>query len=661
MSERSSRIAPQAAPPPARLRALHPGPLAPEWPLAASGQVLGRDPEQADILLQGPTLSRAHAWLGPDQTGTWLIRDLNSTNGLYVDGGRIDRERALRGGEAIGLGQAESPDFEFLLGPGERRLTLPGRGPWLLGRRPDHPVSLPADPLVSQDHARLSRHGDALLIEDLGSRNGCWRNGRRLARGPLRPGERLRIGDHYLERIGAGASFELQLSPATAALGLRAQALRLSGQTRVDFELAPGQFALLPLADAAESEKVAAALAGEISASGRIEATSGRRVLGPGERRERIARIQPLVEVSPDRPLIRWLDEQAELALADDLDSVDRAALINNLLAQLSLDDQADCPWRALDALSRLLAALIAALLTRPGLIILDRPERWLTAAEQSRLADLLRRLAGSRLSILLVSADNPGLPVLPVMPSPSPSANAARTPPDRRRPRRASLGAFRVLLSLGLASATRPVFALEPLVIGLLLFLGLARLPGAEPAWAAILALGLCSALAAALQASIRQRRLLANARRHGLLDDGLGALWLASALPSLLAATVLAAAAVSLDGSGSAAGWALGLSLIALAPGMLSLGLACGLWARGQPALALALVVLIAGLMALANAYLYPISYLSLLFWADQLHQALNERGPGAGQALAALLGGWLLLFALARIALARDLNRP
>ena len=52
------------------------------------------------------------------------------------------------------------------------------------------------DPFASSRHARITRQGHVLVIEDLGSTNGTFLNGEAL-RGPqpLHPGDTIRIGD----------------------------------------------------------------------------------------------------------------------------------------------------------------------------------------------------------------------------------------------------------------------------------------------------------------------------------------------------------------------------------------------------------------------------------------------------------------------------------
>ena len=63
-----------------------------------------------------------------------------------------------------------------------------------IGRAPGCAVLLD-DPTVSSLHARLTRRGDQVVLEDLGSRNGTLLNGRRLkVATALAPGDRLGVG-----------------------------------------------------------------------------------------------------------------------------------------------------------------------------------------------------------------------------------------------------------------------------------------------------------------------------------------------------------------------------------------------------------------------------------------------------------------------------------
>jgi len=64
----------------------------------------------------------------------------------------------------------------------------------VIGRSPSAEVVLP-DEFTSAQHARLVVRGSHFWVEDLGSKNGTFLNGRRLeAPAPLEDGDQLRIG-----------------------------------------------------------------------------------------------------------------------------------------------------------------------------------------------------------------------------------------------------------------------------------------------------------------------------------------------------------------------------------------------------------------------------------------------------------------------------------
>lgn len=76
---------------------------------------------------------------------------------------------------------------------------IPGRGATL--GRGDVEIQL-EDPFASSRHARITRQGHVLVIEDLGSTNGTFLNDEPLSGPqPLHPGDRIRIGDSEFSYI----------------------------------------------------------------------------------------------------------------------------------------------------------------------------------------------------------------------------------------------------------------------------------------------------------------------------------------------------------------------------------------------------------------------------------------------------------------------------
>jgi hypothetical protein len=72
--------------------------------LGSRGAVLGRSRE-ADIVVEDPNVSRRHAEVRPSG-GSWIVRDLGSTNGVKVNGRRIQGPQSLKRGDVIELGTA---------------------------------------------------------------------------------------------------------------------------------------------------------------------------------------------------------------------------------------------------------------------------------------------------------------------------------------------------------------------------------------------------------------------------------------------------------------------------------------------------------------------------------------------------------------------------
>lgn len=62
------------------------------------------------------------------------------------------------------------------------------------------------DPSLSRKHGRLTNAAGRVEVEDLGSSNGTWVNGRRIDRSPLQPGDVLRFGELQLLVEGEGGT-----------------------------------------------------------------------------------------------------------------------------------------------------------------------------------------------------------------------------------------------------------------------------------------------------------------------------------------------------------------------------------------------------------------------------------------------------------------------
>ena len=106
--------------------------------------------------------------------------------------GRAHDKRGARRSRISGESELVVEDSE-ILAPQTRFAIRDGATS--LGRSSASDIVLKSDDFASGRHARLTRHGGLLYVEDLGSTNGTFVNGRKtVGATPLRDGDTVRIG-----------------------------------------------------------------------------------------------------------------------------------------------------------------------------------------------------------------------------------------------------------------------------------------------------------------------------------------------------------------------------------------------------------------------------------------------------------------------------------
>ncbi|GAB4481242.1 MAG: hypothetical protein Kow0088_23370 [Anaerolineales bacterium] len=140
----------------------HPGTT---FPLQKSEINIGRDPSN-DLVISDAEVSRKHArliW----QSGAYLLEDLGSTNGTFINGQRLLGPHVMRPGEVIQLGENVTLVFEALYDPNATRLspTMAEAQPSLQSYpgQATTPPSAPAEPLYSMPAYPLREEASANL------------------------------------------------------------------------------------------------------------------------------------------------------------------------------------------------------------------------------------------------------------------------------------------------------------------------------------------------------------------------------------------------------------------------------------------------------------------------------------------------------------------
>lgn len=146
-----------------------------------------------------------------EENGQFFIEDLQSRNGTSLNriDNRITRSR-ITPSDSVYLGSLKVPGSRLLgttasvIGAAPAQPIDLQEQSVIIGRDPECGEPLD-DPLVSWQHARLTRSGDKVFIEDLSSRNGTFVEGVRITRKTeLRMGQEVGLGGFQLRLVEGG-------------------------------------------------------------------------------------------------------------------------------------------------------------------------------------------------------------------------------------------------------------------------------------------------------------------------------------------------------------------------------------------------------------------------------------------------------------------------
>ncbi|HTA74483.1 MAG TPA: FHA domain-containing protein [Gemmatimonadaceae bacterium] len=187
-----------------------------EYQIPAAGISFGRD-AGCDVVIPSSEVSRRHAEIAPGDVG-YVLSD-TSTNGIFVNGQRVDAMQVLGRGDVVRIGTEEfrfyadqasaSPKVEVAADPAAASAPTPavaapfprqalatlevvGTSPMKgqtfsivsvlahVGRGPHNDIVI-VEESVSDSHAKLQRREGMWYVTDLGSTNGTYIGGRRIA------------------------------------------------------------------------------------------------------------------------------------------------------------------------------------------------------------------------------------------------------------------------------------------------------------------------------------------------------------------------------------------------------------------------------------------------------------------------------------------------
>ena len=175
-----------------------------------------------DVVVAQPRVSRRHCRFTELADG-YLVEDLGSSNGTYVNGERITEETRVLAGDRITLGALVPMPWPPTSG-------VPGATVLRIGRVADNDIVLD-DPRVSGYHARLIVSDSRTLIEDTGSANGTFVSTRSETQGDTRRSPWREADTVYFGSLAVPAT---RLLPArTMPEDRGSRSLRRSSEPRV--------------------------------------------------------------------------------------------------------------------------------------------------------------------------------------------------------------------------------------------------------------------------------------------------------------------------------------------------------------------------------------------------------------------------------------------
>lgn len=396
---------------------------------------LGRDPitvGRADgntVVIKDEWVSRQHLEIAPGPDGRYAVRDLGSRNGVFVNGQPV-RHGPLNPNDTVQLGQnllfftldaGEVAGTTLLATDGTRMangngasnddtgglsgtIMLYGRADATAGRTADNDLVL--DHIqVSRKHARMRWDGRHYLITDLGSTNGTYVNGERVQEAPLTEGARVQIGPfRFVFTQGALRQQHdtIRVDAVQVTQEVAGGALLLKN---VSFSILPKEFVCIVGGSGAGKSTLLDAISGVRPAShGNVLYNGVDYYANLDEFRSLIGYV-PQDDIVPTQLTVRQaLTFAAQLRLPPDARGEDVKARVDDALDLMELTPRADVEIHRLSGGQRKRVSIGVELLTDPTLFFLDEPTSGLDPGLETRMMQLMRKVADRGKTVILVT-----------------------------------------------------------------------------------------------------------------------------------------------------------------------------------------------------------------------------------------------------------------
>jgi ABC-type multidrug transport system ATPase subunit len=426
---------------------------------------LGREPG-LDVVIASTAanVSRRHAEIRL-QDGVYILVDLGSFNGSFLNGRRIAGGEILHDGDVIQLGPGgpslrfrapthadavrtahlghsgglpqsgrlaqpknqtifaskESGALQATLRGGEANPNEPrvflqralDRPQLTIGRGDECDIRLDGL-LISNNHARISQTSGGLVIEDLNSTNGTYVNGQRITGRRHLPAEDVVQIGPFLLRVNSERGvtvFDTRSKTRLDVLKITKEVTNRSGDGKirlldeVDLSIQPNEFVgLLGPSGAGKSTLMD-------SMNGMRPATSGHVLVNNLDLYQHLESLKQSIGYVPQDDIIhreltvyRTLYYVARLRLSRDISAQEIDQVLNEVMDITGLSERRDVPISQLSGGQRKRVSIAVELITKPSVIFLDEPTSGLDPATEEKVMKLFRQIAESGRTVVLTT-----------------------------------------------------------------------------------------------------------------------------------------------------------------------------------------------------------------------------------------------------------------
>lgn len=424
---------------------------------------VGRDPA-CDVVIEGivGTVSRRHAQIR-SEAGRFIVEDNKSFNGTLVNEKRITGMAVLSPDDQIRLGLG-GPVLRFVMGdaapskpsvsatperpagapvrPSGASIAPAGSGTMVfdrekadkfipkdaavqpkflmsvrfgekqqitVGRGADNDIKL--DGLqISNRHARLSRSGTGVAVEDLRSTNGVYINGRRITKEQIGPHDSVQIGAFLLSADGETVNVfdtraRTRLDVVNVTNQVRSRGEKLTLLDAISLSIRPNEFVGIIGPSGAGKSMLMEIMAGIRSA------TSGSVRVNDQDLHRNLASLKHSIGYVPQDDIIhreltvyRTLFYVAKMRLSRDVSSAEIGQIIDEVLEVTGLSERRNVRVGELSGGQRKRVSIAVELITKPSIIFLDEPTSGLDPGAEERVMKLFRQIAEAGRTVIMTT-----------------------------------------------------------------------------------------------------------------------------------------------------------------------------------------------------------------------------------------------------------------